>query len=669
MLPEISQQAFFLRERFVKGHFANVDRFIAPSAQLMEKYLHWGIEPERIEVEEYGRRSPAVRAPAPRADQSPGQHRLLRPAQPFQGRQADAGGDGDARREVDAHLWLHGANLELQAQEFQDEFAAMLEPLRGRVTFRGPYDHGELPKLMADLHWVVVPSIWWENSPLVIQEAFFHRRPIICSDVGGMAEKVSDGVDGMHFRVGDAYSLARTIETATTQPAAVALAARRGYASRTRWTRTSSTCWRCTAAWSSSGRGVAASMPETESTRTPASGRARAPRRCARGDSGADMAILVGTARGDGAELAPSRGRAIGRRRFAGRTGRAETRDRRRIELTAEQWEQAHGDLKALVREELASLDAGRARAVLETLAASTSIAGEHSLELSRSLYGIREVLRERLPRCEVDREQPVGLAVEQILAIDDSSFWINGWMHDEDGRGRSPRSRPRARGSGSSTDAFRYERPDVVEFYAGLGESQTGRHGFTAHFSCRRRACSPSGWIAELRTSDGLAVEIQCPPVDPRSEGGAGDDPRRARQPRPIGGELAADHGREALTRLQERIVAESKVESIDTYGGRRPIAGGLDRRTALPAARFPRASAAAILARPRSRRGRAGLRARLDRADRRAGQAGARTVRALRPALQGGEPLRRAPASRAPTGTGSRPRAASGCCCSTPM
>jgi glycosyltransferase involved in cell wall biosynthesis len=94
----------------------------------------------------------------------------------------------------------------------------MHEALRGRVTFRGPYDHSELPKLMADLHWVLVPSIWWENSPLVIQEAFFHGRPIICSDVGGMAEKVRDGVDGMHFRVGDAHSLARTIETATTSP-------------------------------------------------------------------------------------------------------------------------------------------------------------------------------------------------------------------------------------------------------------------------------------------------------------------------------------------------------------------------------------------------------------------------------------------------------------------
>ncbi len=104
-------------------------------------------------------------------------------------------------------------------QEFQDEFAALQRAAaRTASPSAAPTTTHELPKLMADLHWVVVPSIWWENSPLVIQEAFFHRRPVICSDVGGMAEKVRDGVDGLHFRVGDPYSLARTIEEATANP-------------------------------------------------------------------------------------------------------------------------------------------------------------------------------------------------------------------------------------------------------------------------------------------------------------------------------------------------------------------------------------------------------------------------------------------------------------------
>jgi glycosyltransferase involved in cell wall biosynthesis len=216
--PELSPQAFFLRERFVKGHLAKVDRFLAPSAQLLDKYVRWGIEEERIEVEEYGRRSPARRAGDPAQTRSPTNIGFFGQLSRFKGAEVMLEAMAALEPEAEAHLWLHGANLELQTQEFQEEFAARSAELRDRVTFRGPYDHDELPRLMQDLHWVLVPSVWWENSPLVIQEAFFHRRPIICSDVGGMAEKVRDGVDGIHFRVGDAWSLARTIEGATANP-------------------------------------------------------------------------------------------------------------------------------------------------------------------------------------------------------------------------------------------------------------------------------------------------------------------------------------------------------------------------------------------------------------------------------------------------------------------
>lgn len=216
--PDVSPQAFFLRERFVKAHFEEVDLFLAPSAQLMERYVRWGVEPTRIEVEEYGRLAPTARAPEPAQVKTPANIGFFGQLSYFKGAKVMLEAMSLLGQDSDAHLWLHGANLELQTQEFQQEFAAMHERLRGRVTFRGPYEHAELPKLMADLHWVVVPSVWWENSPLVIQEAFFHRRPIICSDVGGMAEKVADGVDGIHFRAGDPVGLARAFERATSSP-------------------------------------------------------------------------------------------------------------------------------------------------------------------------------------------------------------------------------------------------------------------------------------------------------------------------------------------------------------------------------------------------------------------------------------------------------------------
>jgi glycosyltransferase involved in cell wall biosynthesis len=72
---------------------------------------------------------------------------------------------------------------------------------------------------MANIDWVIVPSIWWENSPLVIQEGFAFGKPIICSNIGGMAEKVTDRVNGLHFRVNDPVELARVIREAASTPA------------------------------------------------------------------------------------------------------------------------------------------------------------------------------------------------------------------------------------------------------------------------------------------------------------------------------------------------------------------------------------------------------------------------------------------------------------------
>jgi glycosyltransferase involved in cell wall biosynthesis len=46
----------------------------------------------------------------------------------------------------------------------------------------------------------------------VIQEALRNRIPVVCSDIGGMAEKVRDGLDGFHTPVGDPVALAALLK-------------------------------------------------------------------------------------------------------------------------------------------------------------------------------------------------------------------------------------------------------------------------------------------------------------------------------------------------------------------------------------------------------------------------------------------------------------------------
>jgi glycosyltransferase involved in cell wall biosynthesis len=105
-----------------------------------------------------------------------------------------------------------------QPEAFRKDFEARLAKAPPNFSFRGPYENQRVDALMRSVHAVLVPSIWWENSPLVIQEALLNRRPLICSDIGGMAEKVRDGRDGFHFQAGSAFSLAALLRGLASEP-------------------------------------------------------------------------------------------------------------------------------------------------------------------------------------------------------------------------------------------------------------------------------------------------------------------------------------------------------------------------------------------------------------------------------------------------------------------
>jgi len=53
--PEQSPHEHFLRERFIRSHFALVDLFLAPSRFLLDRYRDWGIPAEKLRFQENGR--------------------------------------------------------------------------------------------------------------------------------------------------------------------------------------------------------------------------------------------------------------------------------------------------------------------------------------------------------------------------------------------------------------------------------------------------------------------------------------------------------------------------------------------------------------------------------------------------------------------------------------
>lgn len=86
------------------------------------------------------------------------------------------------------------------------------------VEFLGPKWGKELENYLARSAFVIVPSIWHENFPYVINQSFAFGRPVIGSRRGGIPELIKDGVRGLVFEPDEPGALAASIRTLAEDP-------------------------------------------------------------------------------------------------------------------------------------------------------------------------------------------------------------------------------------------------------------------------------------------------------------------------------------------------------------------------------------------------------------------------------------------------------------------
>ncbi len=215
--PDQGRSDFYLRKRYIDRFFDLVDVFTAPSRFLADRYIAWGVPAAKMVVIE--NLMPAI-PPGPALPITATD--TLRIG--FFGQISTLKGidvllDAAAALEAEDN---HALSFDIfgeyrgQPPEFQAAFVAKLAAAGRNVQFHGPYDRNQVDRLMRSVHAILVPSVWWENSPVVIQEALRNRRPIICSDIGGMAEKVRDGIDGFHVPAGNAMALTSLLRRLST---------------------------------------------------------------------------------------------------------------------------------------------------------------------------------------------------------------------------------------------------------------------------------------------------------------------------------------------------------------------------------------------------------------------------------------------------------------------
>ena len=93
-----------------------------------------------------------------------------------------------------------------------DEGLRALAMGNAQIEFCGTFPNDRFGEILDTLDALVIPSVWYENSPLVALSAVTQRCPVLAADVPGLAECIRPVRDGFFFPVGNADALAIAIE-------------------------------------------------------------------------------------------------------------------------------------------------------------------------------------------------------------------------------------------------------------------------------------------------------------------------------------------------------------------------------------------------------------------------------------------------------------------------
>ena len=210
------------RTDVLRGRFNAVDAILAPTEFMHEMLTTNGIDPGIVTVSPYGMDTSGFRDA---------------------GRVRDGGGDG--RRGGPLRLGFIGAinrnkGLDVLLRAFaklpedgavtlrvcgrlegQGEYAGEVYTLAGgddRINFAGSFPNEKMAAELGKLDAIVVPSVWYENAPLVIYSALAAGVPVVATNLGGMAGIVRHEHNGLLFGTGDPDDLARQLRRLMDEP-------------------------------------------------------------------------------------------------------------------------------------------------------------------------------------------------------------------------------------------------------------------------------------------------------------------------------------------------------------------------------------------------------------------------------------------------------------------
>jgi glycosyltransferase involved in cell wall biosynthesis len=190
----------------------DIDRFVAMSEFARDRFVRAGFPADRIAVK-------------PNSVDDPGEPREReRSGIVYAGRLSEEKG---VRVLIEAARRTRARIVAIGEGPLAAELAAAAP---GNVLFRGPLPRAAVRERIASAEALVVPSICYEGSPMVIAEAFAAATPVVASRIGALEGLVEDGRTGLHAAAGDAADLAEKLDRIVADKAAARLMGRRGRA-------------------------------------------------------------------------------------------------------------------------------------------------------------------------------------------------------------------------------------------------------------------------------------------------------------------------------------------------------------------------------------------------------------------------------------------------------
>jgi len=187
------------------------DILVAPSPSLAEEYRSLGAPADRLEVSDYG--MPQL----PAAPRDPPGSRLR------------VGFVGTPTWHKGVHVLLEAAarlpegSWELDvwgdlsvAPDYSRKLRQLAQELP--VRFRGSFEPGDAVRAYVGLDVLVVPSLWLENSPLVVHEAFLAEVPVVAARIGGLVDLIEDGVSGLLYEADSPEALSAALLRCVREP-------------------------------------------------------------------------------------------------------------------------------------------------------------------------------------------------------------------------------------------------------------------------------------------------------------------------------------------------------------------------------------------------------------------------------------------------------------------